>query len=88
MPDGPLVRHWRAEIGSFRQNAIRRFAPSMRERLDIAKLYAGAIAQLEGLDYEDRAPRPWPSACPFTLHDLLNRRRAELEAVLSSIEDC
>jgi len=81
-PDSPSVRHWRVEIASFQKNAVRRFAPSMRQRIDLPRLWRDAMEQLEGADYDDRPPRPWPAACPFTLDELLNVRRAELEACL------
>jgi Domain of unknown function DUF29 len=74
-PDNASVEHWRAGIGSFQKNAARRFSPSMRERVDVAKLYGDALEQLEGVDYGGIAPRPWPVAYPFTLDALLNERR-------------
>jgi len=83
-PNSLSVRHWRTEIGSFQKNAARRFAPSMRQRIDLPKLYADAIEQLEGVDYDDIAPRAWPAECPFTLDDLLTERRATLEERLDT----
>jgi hypothetical protein len=83
-PTSPSVDHWRAEIGSFQKNAARRFAPSMRQRLDVAKLYRDAVEQLEGLHYDDMAGRLGPVACPFTLDELLGARRAALEAALEA----
>jgi hypothetical protein len=70
------------EIGSFQKHAARRFAPSMRQRIDLAKLYGDALEQLDGADYDDVAPRQWPVTCPFTLDGLLTERRAALEALL------
>ena len=43
-PGSPSVDHWRAEVGSFQKNAARRLAPSMRQRIDIAKLHADDAA--------------------------------------------
>ncbi len=83
-PESPSVDHWRAEIGSFQKNAARRFAPSMRQKIDLAKLYADALEQLEGVKYDGAAPRPGPAACPFTLDALLGERRAVLEAALDA----
>jgi hypothetical protein len=82
-PDSPSVRHWRTEIGSFQKNAARRFAPSMRRRIDLAKLYSDAREQLDGIDYDDTAPHAWPEACPFTLDDLLTEHRPVLEERMS-----
>jgi hypothetical protein len=83
-PKSPSVDHWRAEIGSFQKNAARRFAPSMRQRLDVAKLYRDAVEQLEGLHYDGVAGRLGPVACPLTLDELLDARRAALEAALGA----
>jgi hypothetical protein len=83
-PSSPLVRYWRAEIGAFQKNAARRFSPSMRQRINVARLCADAMEQLEGANYDDAAPRVWPKICPFTLDDLLTRRRAKLEAMLEA----
>jgi hypothetical protein len=83
-PNSPSVGHWRAEIGSFQKNAARRFAPSMRQRIDLLKLYRDALVQLEGVDYDGTAARPSPVACPFTLDAMLTERRADLEACLGS----
>jgi hypothetical protein len=83
-PDSPSVQHWRMEIGSFQKNASRRFSPSMRQRLDLTKLYSDALEQLEGIEYDGIAPRVWPVLCPFTLDDLLNERRTILEERLNA----
>jgi hypothetical protein len=83
-PNSPSVPHWRTEIGSFQKNAARRFSPSMRQRIDLAKLYTDALEQLEGVDYDDAAPLAWPVACPFTLDDLLTERRVVLEERLGA----
>lgn len=82
-PDSPSVQHWRAEVSSFQKNAARRFAPSMRQRLDVGKLYADAIEQLEGLDYDGKTPEQWTADCPFSLDELLTLRRSDLEGRLS-----
>jgi hypothetical protein len=81
-PDSPSVRDWRGEILAFQTNVIRRFAPSMRQRIDVDAMYLRAVEQLEGVDYDGIAPLPWPDACPFTLDDLLRGKRADLEARL------
>ncbi len=78
-PDSQSVRHWRSEIGSFQKNAARRFSPSMRQKINVAKLYSDALEQLEGVDYDDIPPRQLPITCPFTLDNLLNDRRVVLE---------
>jgi hypothetical protein len=79
-PDSPSVDHWRAKVGSFQKNAARRFAPSMRQRIDVAKLYADALEQLDGVHYDGVPAQPTPATCNFTLDMLLTERRRMLEA--------
>jgi Domain of unknown function DUF29 len=45
-PDSDAVNPWRAEFISFQSNALRRFAPSMRQRLDSATAYRSAVRQV------------------------------------------
>jgi hypothetical protein len=64
------VPHWRAEARRFRGDAASRFAPSMRERIDMAKVYRRALrAMPETMD--DQPPLPVPESCPVTLDELL-----------------
>lgn len=64
------VPHWQAEARLFRRQARRRFTPSMRQRIDLAGLYADALAALpETID--GLAPLPVPDTCPVTLDELL-----------------
>lgn len=83
-PDSPSTRHWRQELVAFQKDAARRFAPSMRQRIDLARQYQDATEQLEGADYDGAAPLAWPAACPFTLNQLLRNRRSELEVLLKT----
>lgn len=54
------VEHWRAEARGHRDDARRHFAPSMAQRLDIAKLYRQARRRLpERLD--GTVPLPVPA---------------------------
>lgn len=70
----PLSRdapHWRAEARRFRGDAAARFAPSMRERIDVAKLYRRALlAMPETVDRQE--PLPVLEVCPVTLDELLS----------------
>ena len=56
----PLLRdvpHWRAEARLFRRQAKRRFTESMRQRIDIAGLYADALAGLpDKMDNQEPLP--------------------------------
>jgi hypothetical protein len=64
------VQHWQAEARVFRVNATDRFAPSMRQRIDLARIYRRAVRGLpETID--GQSPLPVPEACPVTLDELL-----------------
>ena len=65
------VPHWRAEARGHRDDARRRFAPSMAQRrIDMAKLYREAVRRMpETID--EVAPLPVPQVCPVTLEELL-----------------
>jgi hypothetical protein len=69
----PLSRDapgWRADAIDFRRQSRRRFVPSMRQKIDIASLYADALAAIpETVD--DQPPLPLPDVCPVTLDELL-----------------
>lgn len=70
----PLSRDapsWRADAIDFRQMAARRFAPSMRQRIDVADLYAKALRSMpETID--GMPPLPLPPVCSVTLDELLS----------------
>jgi hypothetical protein len=66
-PDSQACNHWRGEIVAFRNNLNRRFAPSMRQRIDVDTLYAEAVAQLRETDPAVQ----WPAENPFALDHLL-----------------
>jgi hypothetical protein len=81
-PDSLSANHWRGEIVVSQKDALQRFAPSMRQRIDLGRLYADAQEQLEPVQYDGAAPPPWPADCPFTLDQLLHDKRAALEESL------
>jgi len=64
------VPHWRAEARGFRIQAIRRFAPSMRQRLNIDRMYGDALNQMSDT-IDGLQPLPVPRTCPVTLDELL-----------------
>lgn len=82
-PDSASVSHWRSEIAAFQADAAQRFAPSMRQRIDLAALYRQALEQIEGLTHDGQAAGPVPAACPFTLDQVLTERRMVLETMLA-----
>ncbi|MGE0222987.1 MAG: DUF29 domain-containing protein [Acetobacteraceae bacterium] len=77
-PDSDAVQHWRAEIVAFQSNANRRFAPSMRQRIRLEKIYEAAVEQVSVLEGRSRSV-PAPGVCPFTVDQLLNDKAAILE---------
>jgi hypothetical protein len=61
---------WRADAIDFRRQARRRFVPSMQQKIDLAALYADALAAVpEAID--GQPPLPVPETCPVTLDELL-----------------
>jgi Domain of unknown function DUF29 len=59
------VPHWRGEARRFRGDAASRFAPSMRQRIDMAKIYRRALHVMpETVD--DQPPLLLPITCPTT----------------------
>ncbi len=82
-PENLSVEHWRDEIALFQQEAVQRFAPSMRQRIDLARIFERAQRQLAHAAY-DGCPAPaWPTVCPFSLDQLLNTPLPTLEAMLT-----
>jgi hypothetical protein len=69
-PDSRDVPHWQAEERTFRAQARRRFAPLMRQRLDLAGIYADALRGLPESS-DGQPPLPVPETCPITLDELL-----------------
>ncbi len=82
-PESPSVAHWRDEIALFQADADQRYVASMRQKIDLDRLYDRAKRQLADAAYDGRQPVPWPETCPFTLDQLLTERRPVLEAVLA-----
>jgi hypothetical protein len=61
---------WRSDAIGFRQQAADRYAPSMRQRLDVARIYRQALHALpETID--GQPPLSVPETCPMTLDELL-----------------
>jgi hypothetical protein len=61
---------WRAEARLHRRLARKKFTPGMRQKINLADLYADALAGLpEELDAT--APLPVPPICPVTLEEML-----------------
>ena len=82
-PDLSARQHWRSEIVGFQLSLGRRFAPSMRQRIDLADLYQGAMRRVELLRYGGNPGLPPPASCPVTLDQLLKSAGPDLEAAFT-----
>lgn len=70
---------WRSDSIDFRAQARRRYAPSMRQRIDFAEIHADALEALPEF-MDGIPPGPVPARCPFTLDELLAPRRSGANA--------
>ena len=64
------VPSWRGDARGFRAQARRKYRPSMRQKIDIAGLYADALQALPDT-MDGQLPLPVPPTCPVTLDELL-----------------
>jgi hypothetical protein len=83
-PELDSEQHWRAEIVAFQTTLERRIAPSMRQRIDLAKLYDRARRQIDLLRYGGKRAMTPPATCPVTLDQLLTASVEDLEAAVSA----
>ncbi len=81
-PESASAGHCQGEIVSFQADAAQRFAPSMRQKIDLQRLYRIAREQVAAASYDGRAPLLSPETCPFTLDQLLTEPGQALEALL------
>ncbi len=62
---------WRADSRRFLGDAAARFVPSMRQRVDLARIWRRVLRAMP--ETIDGMPAPVPPAeCPFSLDELLN----------------
>lgn len=65
------VPHWQSEARRFRIDAADRYTPSMRQRIELARLYRRALHVMpETID--GQPPLPVPEVCPLILDELLS----------------
>ena len=69
-PPARDVENWRGDSRGFRAQARRRFAPSMRQNIDLAGVHADALRILP-TSMDGQPPQPVSPACPMTLDELL-----------------
>ena len=82
-PRSRSASHWRGEIVTFLIDAQRYFSPSMRQRIELAALYAQALYRLRVEARGKRNPQ-LPATCPFDLDDLLVAE-PDIEALLAKV---
>jgi hypothetical protein len=73
-PNAGAVRHWRGKIVSFHSEVKERYAPSMRQRIDVDVLWRSAREQslLAREGAEQSRVAGLATSSPFTLDDLLH----------------
>jgi hypothetical protein len=59
-----------AGLNPFGPNVRRKFRPSMRQKIDVAGIYADALQALPDT-MDGQPPLPVPQQCPVTLDELL-----------------
>jgi hypothetical protein len=69
-PQSRDVENWRGDARGFLAQARRRFAPSMRQKIDVDSLFADVIKALPAI-MDGQPPLSVPPKCPFTLDGLL-----------------
>ena len=79
-PEDLSVRHWRKEVRAFRNDIGRRYVPSMRQYLDLERLYRDALDDFVDLAPNEQPSIPLPSHCPVTLAEFLTNDLEALEA--------
>jgi len=83
-PNSDACAHWRNEIATFQVDAVGRYAPSMRQRIDLGTVYQLAQRQIAPMRRGDSAGLPPPPTCPLTLDQLLTASVEDLEAAVAS----
>lgn len=72
-PGDLAAGHWREEAGISLDDAGRRFAPSMRQRIGLDELYARAVRRARANATSPAGSVAFPEICPFDLDDLSSR---------------
>ena len=61
----------RQAILHVRQDAVDRYTPAMRQRIDLARIYSRALQRLPK-QIDNQLPLPVPDTCPWTLDEPLS----------------
>ena len=70
-PTAPYIGHWRVEARVFRGEAVDRCTASMRQRIDLTRIWRRALQGMPD-EIDGQPPAPVPSTCPDTLDNLLS----------------
>jgi hypothetical protein len=85
-PEADSARHWMAEAVAFHGEARRRYAPSMRQRIDLDQLWRLARElSILASDQSDKIELILPQRAPFLLDDLLTDR-LNISALVRAIQ--
>lgn len=71
-PGSMAVAHWRSEVIGFRADMRDRFAPSMRQRINLKEIYSVSLEQVKAGTDDSGEPRLTPATCLFVLDDFLS----------------
>ena len=82
-PESDTARYWRGEIVAFHSEMVGRYAPSMRQRIDIDELWRSAREQLllDSEGAQEQLVASLPGKAPFALDELLAGRIDGFELV-------
>jgi hypothetical protein len=81
------VRHWQGEISGFHSEIIRRYVPSMRQRIDMQKLWRMARDQaVFRLAEGSPVAATLPEAVPLSLEELLAEKVDSIALAAAIIE--
>jgi hypothetical protein len=83
-PESEAGDHWRNEVATFQVEAIARYTPSMRQRIDLPSAYELAQRQVAPMRRGNHAGLPAPATCPVTLDQLLTASVEDLDAAFTS----
>ncbi len=85
-PASEATARWRGELAGVLTDARDSFTPSMRQRIDVAELYADALYAARAGTDASGAARKMPDSCPFQLDDLIAARPA-IDALVARLSD-
>lgn len=77
-PQSREVPHWEAEARRFRGEAIDSYTPSMRQRINLEKIYHRALHAIPDT-IDGQPPQPLRADCPTTLDQLLSDNDGDFE---------